>query len=342
MSLLPIIIFQRNWDAIPSLLVQNLLSPLSKKGYQILCMECPCDLSADAMKNQVESVIETKFKIQQEMKKFLEVVGIRKNVSDIGFDKLCNLINIRFPGIDCTETATDIKEFPVYALLKEILDIAKGLSISVRGVDVDSHETTSDDSTKISATHIQQDARIKCMVENLLELRKQQEEGIIFVCGVLHAQKLINELKKNNQNELLYYFPHSDKRWDENLDDMQLHINPILRNHTYLLSEKEVVQFRKKVIEQVASTIKYQKEVGDENSHFQFLSNLFKVNVRLFCRPGFHLDALIHSNDAKEVRLSLEAMDIQTHNITLGGQKYFVIPNVNSAEIADRLRKIAS
>ncbi|MGR3952073.1 MAG: hypothetical protein QRY74_04145 [Chlamydia sp.] len=342
MSLPPIIIFQRNWDTIPSLLVQSLLSPLSKKGYQTLCIECPCDLSADAMRNQVESVIETKSKIQQEMKKFLGAAGIRENVSDIGFNKLCDLINMRFPDIDCMETAIDIKEFPVYSLLKEILDIAKRLSISVKGVDVDSHETKSDDSTEISATNIQQDVRIKCMVENLLELRKRQEEGIIFVCGVLHAQRLITELKKNNQDKLLYYFPHSEKRWDEGLDDMQLHMNPILRNHTHLLSEKEVVQFKKRVIEEVASTIKYRKEVGNENSHFQFLSNLFKVNVRLFCRPGFHLDALIDSDNAKEVRSSLEAIDIQTHDIALDGQKYLVIPNVNSAEIADRLRKIAS
>lgn len=85
------------------------------------------------------------------------------------------------------------------------------------------------------------DHRIHTIFSNLLKIRAQQGEGIIFACGAFHAPKLLDEFKKQNmQDEVLYYFPHSASRYDNRVDDIQVSMNDTLLGHTYLLTQKEV------------------------------------------------------------------------------------------------------
>jgi hypothetical protein len=57
----------------------------------------------------------------------------------------------------------------------------------LKGIDVSSEEygeKTSDDlSRRMSGIRLREDQRITTMVEILLKLRTQQEEGLIFACG---------------------------------------------------------------------------------------------------------------------------------------------------------------
>ncbi|MGR3952074.1 MAG: hypothetical protein QRY74_04150 [Chlamydia sp.] len=349
MLLPPIIIFERHWDTIPKEVVKELLPTLSTKGYRTLCFEFPKDLSIDEMLKRHQNGLETDFRIQQEAQLYLANVGIKENLNSIGFRKLNDLIKNYCSSKHSIEVAEKIKNLPASCMMKEIFDMAKEYSLSLKGIDIESakHDEMISKNMVERITDIRalENLRITTMVQSLLDLQKNSEGGVVFTCGALHAKNLITELKKNGQKELLYYFPHSKKRWDENLDDIKMLTIDVLRDHAHLLSEHEVERFGKRVIEDVKNVedrINYRKEIVQENSHSQFLQQLFKTNIRLFWCFDFNVDALIHFDNAKEVRSSLEAIDIQAHDITLDGQKYLVIPNVNSAEIADRLRKIAS
>lgn len=199
----------------------------------------------------------------------------------------------------------------------------------------------------MSGISLREDHRITTMVQNLLKLRTQQEEGVVFACGALHAKGLVDEFKKHGlQDEVLYYFPHSSSRYDENIDDIKRITNdPLgpLVDHTYLLAQKDIKPFGERVIREIIGKTRYTREILDYNSHSQLLSDCFKTNFRAFLRPGYHADALVdvtESSDIEDIQRRVSAAGVQTHRISLDGRNYLSIPNVNTRDIAERIRKI--
>jgi hypothetical protein len=117
--------------------------------------------------------------------------------------------------------------------------------------------------------------------------------------------------------------------------------NDTLSGHTHLLNEKNVKFFRDRIIKEVTKKTSYKEEVAGDNSHSKFLSQCFKTSFKAFLRPGYHIDALLDLRvSSNEIQKRLSGAGIQTYNISLDEQNYLVIPNVNTKEIADRIRTI--
>jgi hypothetical protein len=350
MSLPIVIIFERHWDLIPKSLVKELLPELSKRGYGNFCFEAPENLSEAEIANQHNSALELDSKIEEQAQELLKQVGIIKNLSDMSFSSLAELLKLYVSSKRYIDVAEKLKQLGASRLLKEIFVEAAKLAISIKGIDIRSEDFNQIVSVNLlnRMTHIksQEDYRIRTIFKNLLKIRAEQEEGIIFSCGAFHAKTLIDEFKKQHlQDEVVYYFPHSSSRYDESADDIKKLMNDTLIDHIYLLSQKDIKPFSKKIIREIAEKTRYTREIVEYNSHSQFLSDCFKTNFRAFLLPRYHVDGLLNiseSCDIEEIQKQVSAVGVQTHRIFLGGQNYLSIPNINSKDIAEKIRKIPS
>lgn len=351
MSLPIVIIFERHWDTIPKYLIKNLLPDLSKKGYEIFCFEAPQNLSSAEIIDRHNSGLELDSGIQQQAEKLLKQVEITSKLSDMSFVRLTELLRLYVSSKRYIEVAEKVKQLPASHILKEVFGEATKLSMSLKGIDIDSEDfdeiNSLDLSKRMSSVRLREDHRIATIFQNLLKLRTQQEEGVIFVCGAFHAKGLIGEFKKHGlQDEVLYYFPHSSSRYDESVDDInKVAMNSTLLDHTYLLAQKDIKPFGERIIREITGKTRYKMEILDYNSHSQFLSECFKTNFRAFLRPGYHVDALVavtEPSDIEDIQRRVTVVGVQSHNISLDGRSYLVIPNVNTRDIAERIRTISS
>jgi ribosome-binding factor A len=223
--------------------------------------------------------------------------------------------------------------------------------MSVKGIDIGSECFDKmgplDLSRRMTAISMNEDCRIATIFQNILTIRAQQEEGIVFACGALHAERLIDEFRKHGlQEEVLYYFPHLSSRYDERIDDInEVSMCDTLRGHTHLLSQRDIKLFGERVLREISGKTRYKQEIPEGNSHSQFLSEHVKTTFRFFLRPGYHVDALVDiagPSDIVDIQKRVTAEGIQTHQIILENRRCLVIPNVNTEDIAERIRKIHS
>jgi len=353
MSLPLVIIFERHWDTIPKSVMKDLLPDLSRRGYETFCFEAPQNLSSAEIIDRHNSGLELDSGIQQQAENLLKQVGITSKLSDMSFRSLADLLRLYVSSKRYIDVAEKVKQLPASRMLKEIFSEAAKLSMSLKGIDVGSEDfdemTSADLSRRMSGIRLREDDRITTMVQNLLKLRTEQEEGIIFACGALHAKGLIDEFKKHGlQDEVLYYFPHSSSRYDESVDDIEVVMHDTsgtLVDHTHLLAQKDIKSFGERVIREITGKTKYTREILHYNSHSQFLSDCFKTNFRAFLRPGYHVDALVdvtEPSDIEDIERRVSATGVSTHRIALDGRNYLAIPNVNTRDIAERIRKIPS
>ena len=345
-----VVIFERHWDTVPKLLVKDLLPNLVKQGYDTLCFEAPQNLSSAEIIKRHNSELEFDLGIQQQAEELVKLAGITQQLSAMSFSNLFNLMRLYVSSKEYVEVAEKIKQLPASLILKEVFDEATQLHVSVKGVDIDNEDFdkifSSDLSGRVANIKINEDYRITTIFQNLLKLRTQQKKGVIFVCGCLHASGLLSKFKEQNmQDEIFYYFPHSSSRYDDSVDDVSKFArNDTLLNHTYLLTQQEVRPFCQKIIREITNKRKY-REIPGGNSHSQFLSQYFKTNFRAFFRPGYYVDALVGLDDSSNieaVRNCFNKVGIQTHDISWNDRGYLVVPNVNTKEIADKIRKISS
>lgn len=353
MSLPIVIIFERHWDTIPKSVIKDLLPNLSKRGYETFCFEAPQNLSAAEIVDRHNSRLELDSNIQQQAEQLLKQVKITSKLSNMSFRSLAELLRLYVSSKRYVDVAEKVKQLPASRILKEIFGEATKLSISLKGIDIGSEDfdkmTSVDLSRRMSGIRLKEDHRITTMFQNLLKLRSQPEEGVIFACGACHAKGLIDEFIKHGlQNEVLYYFPHSSSRYDESVDDIEVVMNETLGtlvDHTYLLAQTDIKLFGERVIREITEKTKYTREILDYNSHSQFLSDCFKTNFRAFLRPGYYVDALVdvtEPSDIEDIQRRVSATGVQTHRISLDGRDYLAIPNVNTRDIAERIRRIPS
>jgi hypothetical protein len=348
MSLPTIIIFERHWDTIPKLLVKDLLPDLVKQGYDTLCFEAPQNLTQAEFVERHNIGLEANIGLERQAKKYLKRAGIIGKLSDMSFDQLSRLMQLYVSSQRYINVAEKIKDLPASRILKDIFDEAVRLHVSLKGIDIDSANfdamTSLDLTMRSLSIDANEDNRITTIFKNLLKLREQQEEGVIFVCGALHASGLLAKFKERNmQDEVLHYFPHSSNRYDDRFDDARyLAMNDTLRDHTHLLSPREVRLFGKKIVKEITSKIKYKREILDGNSHCQVLSDCFKINFRAFVRPGYLVDALVDFDapDIESIRKRVNDVGVQTHDVSLDGRRYLVVPGVNIRETAHSIRTI--
>ncbi len=344
-----VIIFEHHWDPIPKLVVRDLLPDLYKKGYETFSLEAPQDLSSNEIVARHQSGLKEDLELNQQAKAALrEKTGIECELSSISFTKLMKLLQYYVHSKEYAKFAEKIKKLPASLILKQVFEKAKELSISLKGVDIDSKDFDAMMSpnllTRMGGIEDREDCRIPIIFHNLLKLQTQKKEGVIFVCGAFHAERLINTFKKQDlQDRVLYYFPHSGNHCGKDVDIIKdLTTNDTLPGHTYFLSQEKVKSFVEKVIGEVIEKTSYTREILDVNSHSQFLSAYFKTNVRAFLRPGYHVDAFVDISEAANIQKHLTAAGLETHPTSLDNRAYLVIPNINTKDTADRIRKMGT
>ena len=69
-----------------------------------------------------------------------------------------------------------------------------------------------------------------------------------------------------------------------------------------------------------------------------------KVSLPIVIIFEQHWDTIpqTESTDIEDIQRRVSAVGVKTHSISLEGRRYLVIPNVNTSDIAERIRKIPS
>lgn len=317
------------------------------KAYNTLCFEAPQDQTSSEIIDAHKSGLEFDIEVQRKAEALLKQVGITKKLSDMSFRALADLMHLYVSSQKYLEVAEKIRNLAASRMLKEIFEQIAKLSVSLKGIDLgkeDYHKMMSADySKRLSEIDRNEDYRNAILFENLLKLRAQQEEGIVFLCGAAHASALLAKFKEQNmQNDVLYYFPHSSGRLEHSIDDIAFMMNDTLRDHTHLLTEESVKQFSKKIVKDITDKTRYKKEIPEGNSHSQFLTRCFKANFRIFMRPGYYVDALVDIEDTptphvEKIRKDLGEVGVQTHDFSMNNRQYLVVPNVNVRDVANRI-----
>jgi len=344
-----VVIFERHWDEAPKQIVKSLIPKLAEEGYDTLCFEAPQNLTENEILSSHNAGLELDNKIDSQAKEYLERVGIKNvKLSDIGFKKLTELMRLYVSSKRYLEVSEKIKVLPASILLKDVFDSANRFSLTVKGVDVDATDfagiVSLDLSKRMSAIEKNEDYRIATISRNLFKLNSERN-GLIFVCGALHAENLVNKFKEQNiHDRVLYYFPHSDKNYDDSVEDVKEYLsNDTLKNHTFcLINEGDRKLLINRIIKEVKSkNTQYKEEIIVGNSHSGFLSDVFKKNFQAFMRPGYYVDALLNidtEDNIEEVIERLREVNISTHKTSLLGSMYLVVAEVNTREIADNIR----
>jgi hypothetical protein len=345
-----IIIFERHWDTIPKQAVKRMLPKLVQEGYNTLCFEAPKNLQTSDLISRINSAVELDQSIYNQAESLLEQAHVKINgrISDVSYQELTKLMQLYvFSNI---EVAEKIKNLPASLLMKEILTNATQLSMFIEGVDIDSEDydpiISHDLSTRMNELDKSENYRNTTILENLIKLSCRRE-GIIFMCGALHEPALISLFKQRNmEDQIIYYFPHSSKLFDNSIDDINLLKNKGASKEKFcLLSNESDIEFfmNKIVVEIKAKNTKYTNEISDGCSHTQVLSKTYKANFKAFVRGGYYVDALLEVGgltDINNIDMRLRAHNIQSHYSFFQEKKYLVISDVNTKEVAENIRKL--
>jgi hypothetical protein len=254
-----VIIFERHWDEVPKQIVKDLIPELAKEGYDTLCVDAPQNWSEEEILSSHQSGLELDKDINSQAKQYLEKAGINNNqLSDMGYTKLAALMRLFVSSQRYYEVAEKIKGLPASLLYKDIFKEAKQHSITLKGVDIDAadyHKMVSVDVFKrMRVIEKNESNRISTFSKNLFKLQREGK-NLIFICGAFHAEKLLQKFREqDNEESVIYYFPHSEKNYDDGFDDVkEVHSNETLKNHTYRIMNAPE---RKSLVDRVLKDIK--------------------------------------------------------------------------------------
>ncbi|HEV8052700.1 MAG TPA: hypothetical protein VGP47_09405 [Parachlamydiaceae bacterium] len=350
-NVLPIIvIFEQHWDKAPKEVLKHVLPQLSSHGYDTLCYEVPKNLNELEIITGWEGTLEFCTNLTNQAQGLLKQVGFVRNVSEVAFTELIELLRLYVSSKRYVEVAERIKELPGSIVLNEIIHNAKQLSFTIKGIDIDEddfHQIVSADLTKkLSIVKKNEVIRIKTFTDNLFELYKEGK-GLIFPCGVLHAGNVMAKFKeKNMQDHVLYYFPHSETLCDDEnaLTEVKEH-SPELKNHSYcILNENDKDALANRIIKDIKSKQNpYQEGIVEGTSATVYLSQIFKVDCNALIRPGYFVDAVIDTNqvaDLNDIKDKLYFADIESHQTILADHSYLVIPSVNTEQVSSSISRL--
>jgi len=351
-STLPILVlFERHWDRTPKNVLQSLFPKLSELGYDTLCIEAPQNFSEKEIVSSHRNSLESDQQLNSEVNNCLKRVGIiHPSLFDIGYIKLAELMRNFVSTQHYSQITEKVKGLPASILFKNILQTAVKLHFTIKGVDINSKEygemISLDLSKRMEMINFNEELRILTFYKNLLALH-EKGKNIIFVCGAFHAKNLINKFTDHKIQDRVYYsFPYSNKSYSEGFDDVKESLlSDTLVDHSFCITnsqEKKTLQ--DKIVKDIkAHNISYLEEVIGGNSHSQFLSDFFNLNFKAYLRSGFYCDAILDVSEVIDLKIlveKLQQVSIDAHSITFEGKKYLVIQNINTKEIADKIRQL--
>lgn len=351
---LPIVIlFERHWDIIPKLALQEIVPALESEGYTNLCMEATQDMQSEQIIAASRVALEERLQIEGEVKYWLTYNRVAVDIDKLSLMSFKSLVNLMQDYVSKNHFLTiaeKVKELPAVKILSSILQKVEALSMTVVGIDLPTEEycemhSLLDGGERWRRMAPKESYRERVLFENILKLRANQDEGMIVLMGALHAPGMMAQFEEQGmQNEVVYCFPHSPYRYGSSIDDVnEIIMCPALQGRTHLLIEEEVPLFSKNIVDQVRSKITYQREIPDSNSHAQFLSDRFKARFRPFVRPGYCVDLLVDREETaniKQIEHSMKQVNVETRDIRLEGREFLVIPRVNMQPNAEKIRQI--
>jgi hypothetical protein len=182
---------------------------------------------------------------------------------------------------------------------------------------------------------------------NLIKLQ-QERRGVIFLCGAVHADTIFKSFQDlQKQDQLIILFPHSDKRYEETYDDINTVLrSDVLKDRTFCISskgdeKKEIASLADRVVKEIGFKSYKNVRLLSENTHSQFLSDLFKVKFDAYERGESYVDAALKQEFvSKDILERLKKNRIPNTYRKINDQTNLVISNVNTQEVAQQIRKI--
>lgn len=322
MSFPIVMIFERHWDVTPQLLIKNLLPSLEIDGYDTFCEEEPSSTSEADFFTKKEKQVQGGIKVMNLFNTLVDRTKfpVNKELNACTCEELAEALPPSFPS----KLIPLIKLFPAAKLGQENLLFAKQRSFSIVFIDDPEfgklYSPDDDDEARLKVLLKTKDQRDRVMADRLYDLYANHK-GIIFSLGVRHSNAIVENLKRKGltDKDIVCYFPHSS--YSYNKDEIKLLGDMATTSEEIdLLGQKILAEVKSKVI---------------KNCHIQFLSDFFKVNFKPSLRPGYRLDARLpieHMTD--RIKQDLDDLGIRLHI----NPHYFVIPDVNTTEIAHKIR----
>ncbi len=240
-----VIIFERHWDQEPKKILKGLIPKLSEEGYNTLCFEAPQNLTEKEILFSHLKGLEFDSRLNSQANECVERAGIKDiQLSNLKFKELAELMRLYVSSKRYLEVAQKIKDLPASLLLKDVFKDAKNFYFSIKGIDIDAKDfenmMSQDFVQKMRVIEKNEEYRISTIFENLLRLQKSGK-NIVFICGALHAENLINKFKeKNMEDQVLYYFPHSNENYMDSINDVkEFCSNETLKSHTFCVINEQ-------------------------------------------------------------------------------------------------------
>jgi hypothetical protein len=349
-SLPIVIIFEQHFDKAPKQVINSLIPTLASEGYDTFCFEAPEYQSEEEIVWSHNYYLDDDSPIASgaENRTGLTIAQL----CDLEYAKLVELIQKNgVPAPWSLRSAEKIRSLPARLLTKTMYNLFQEYSISIKGIDINEILSVSKDIFGGSSEEVKrklkeiEGERINAFSDNLIKLNKN-ENGNIFLCGVGHAENLMNKFKeKGIDDRILYYFPYTVKDLFETRMLPNLLSNETLKDHKFcLMNESDIKSLTGRIVKEIKEkNVQYKEEIIGANSHSFFLSDFFKEKFRAFLRLGHYVDALLDiekSGDAKAITAKLKEFNIPTSRLSLLGSTFVVIRDVNTKEVAENIRRL--
>jgi hypothetical protein len=348
-------IFERHWDTTPKELIKNSLPEFHRAGVTSLCFEFPQNLTTTSIQKLLEDGVKEDSELiayaRERLQKFGQAafkrqgISLKEDLSKTSFHDLAEFSRLCVSSKSYLQVAERIKQLPASILVKDLCKEAAKHEIDIKGVDIDAdgfnQMVSTDIPKRLDAVRSNEALRLATMVQNLMKIRAEKEGAIIFVCGVMHAKGLIQAFEERGMKEqILYYMPHSEALYSDGLDDIQLITEGQgLDGRIFSLKENELTSFANKICRDIKAKTPY-RDVVENNSHAEFLSQRFSIPCQALLRAKDHVDVLAPLKQASTLSSALKKAGIDFDKTLWEGETHLTVYNVNDPAIACTLRTI--
>ncbi|MDR3476601.1 MAG: hypothetical protein P4M14_01040 [Gammaproteobacteria bacterium] len=354
MALPMVLFFERHWDTIPKKVLKKLLTALAELGYDTLCFERPQNLTFTENIQSMQTGIDFVREQIVQAKSFLVKAGVKldKELWELPFVELCNILQEHVSSKRYMELAELIKNLPGHEILLEIMNEANVHEMLVLGTDINEDHYYSIVSqsydTRITALKDSAKKREMTMGMNLIG-DYQQRKGVAYLGGALHSNAIIEILKKGiSEDQILAYLPHSPENLmpDENDFEGALKDFVPMDRRFLLRTEADVDHFIARLLRDIeVSNIHTVSHHPQSNSHATLLAAKFKHPFEVYLRQSCKADARLEVKDevnAEAIAAECKQYNIPTRFHLFKNKKYLIVEDINTKEVATNIRKMSA
>lgn len=330
-SLPIVIIFDRNWDKYPKQLIKDLIPQLSHEGYDTFCDSAPNTSERKQIASHERGLKKTE-EDYANFKSLLKKTNPSLNPEDLSLSQIKQ---------ENWEYVVRIKTLPAMRLLSKIYTECQESLVSIQGIDpITEYSTDINVIDREVSKGI--DSHIESFTKNLISLHKKGK-NIIFECGAVYAQPLLDKMKQNNYDEnVLFYIPNTGESFFPNINEIELICrNETLKKQTFSLkNDVDLQALKDKILSDIQNATKDKHYEKTKHPLCDLLADLFNKKCKALVRPGYYVDAFI-KDPSKEMteKLKLMNIEIRTKHFKNKNKRitYLIIPNINTPQVSEKL-----